>query len=262
MIGSVNATAFIVIYLSLRFTSRYNRRMTRSPKRLFRKLLPAIALAVLAQSSSTQAPGVRFQRVEQPYVDAQMFMGSVLVAKDGKIIFSKSYGMAALEWNVPNSPNSILQRHFVGSGGEYRLARFFLIRQVEHIFYAMVFLSLAAAAGKAIDTSLDALREFLRIEPLLHGGKCARVRLDLETNTLFLVRLAEHVDVLANVGEHTFLAVGNDKLHLSHSIEKERDETRVKCLDVLGIERRHRNGLGELFLQQSLSRRIDDVDLV
>src|SRR5882762_9555049 len=90
----------------------------------------------------------------------------------------------------------------------------------------------------------------------------ARVRLDLETNTLFLVRLAEHVDVLANVGEHTFLAVGNDELHLSHGIEKESDETKVKCLDVLGIERGHRNGLGELFLQQSLSRRIDDVDLV
>ena len=54
------------------------------------------------------------------------------------------------------------------------------------------------------------LREFLRSEPLLRGGKGARVRLDLETNTLFLVRLAEHVDVLANVGEHTFLVVGND----------------------------------------------------
>src|SRR5260370_1786136 len=105
------------------------------------------------------------------------------------------------------------------------------------------------------------LREFLRSEPLLQGGKGARLRLDLETNTLFLVRLAEHVDVLANVGEHTFLAVGNDELHLSHGIEKESDETRVKGLDVLRIQRGHRNGLGELFLQQSLSRRIDDADL-
>jgi CubicO group peptidase (beta-lactamase class C family) len=44
--------------------------------------------------SSAQAPGDRLQRVVQPYVDAQMFMGSVLVAENGKIIFSKSYGMA------------------------------------------------------------------------------------------------------------------------------------------------------------------------
>jgi len=42
----------------------------------------------------------------QPYVDAQMFMGSVLVAEDGKVIFSKSYGTADLEWKVPNSPTT------------------------------------------------------------------------------------------------------------------------------------------------------------
>src|SRR6266403_250612 len=78
--------------------------MMRSPKRLFRRLLLATALALLGHSSSAQAPGDRLQRVVQPYVDAQMFMGSVLVAEDGKIIFSKSYGMADLEWSVPNSP--------------------------------------------------------------------------------------------------------------------------------------------------------------
>jgi CubicO group peptidase (beta-lactamase class C family) len=78
----------------------------RPPRQLFRGLLLALAFAVLAHSSSAQAPGLRFQRVVQPYVDAQMFMGSVLVAKDGKIIFSKSYGMADLEWSVPNSPTT------------------------------------------------------------------------------------------------------------------------------------------------------------
>src|SRR5215813_8633704 len=76
----------------------------RLPKRLFRRLLLAIALPMLACDSSAQVPGERLGRVVQPYVDAQMFMGSVLVAKDGKILFSKSYGMADLEWNVPNSP--------------------------------------------------------------------------------------------------------------------------------------------------------------
>jgi CubicO group peptidase (beta-lactamase class C family) len=80
--------------------------MMRLPKRAFRTLLPAIALALLAHISSAQEPGDRWQRVVQPYVDAQMFMGSVLVAKGGKVVFSKSYGMADLEWGVPNSPTT------------------------------------------------------------------------------------------------------------------------------------------------------------
>ena len=71
-----------------------------------RMALPAIVLALLAQTSNAQAPANRFRQVVQPYVDAQMFMGSVLVAKDGKAVFSQSYGMADLEWSVPNSPTT------------------------------------------------------------------------------------------------------------------------------------------------------------
>src|ERR1039458_8040705 len=106
------------------------------------------------------------------------------------------------------------------------------------------------------------LREFLRSEPSLQGGNGVGGRLYLDTNTLFLVRFAEHVDILTDIGEHAFLAVGNDELHLSHAIEEETDDTGVKCLDVLGVQRGHRNGLGELFLQQCLLRNIDGVDLV
>jgi CubicO group peptidase (beta-lactamase class C family) len=81
-------------------------RMTRLPKRAFRRALATIVLAILAHASNAQAPVDRFQQVVQPYVDTQMFMGSVLVAKDGKAVFSKSYGMADLEWSVPNSPTT------------------------------------------------------------------------------------------------------------------------------------------------------------
>ena len=71
-------------------------------KRSFRHVVFAVVLTVLAGPSSAQTPE-RFNQVIQPYADAQMFMGSVLVAKNEKVIFSKSYGMADLEWNVPNS---------------------------------------------------------------------------------------------------------------------------------------------------------------
>jgi CubicO group peptidase (beta-lactamase class C family) len=80
--------------------------MKRLRNRTFWIPISAITLAILAHSSRAQAPADRLQRVVQPYVDAQVFMGSVLVAKEGKIIFSKGYGMADLEWNVPNSPNT------------------------------------------------------------------------------------------------------------------------------------------------------------
>ena len=79
--------------------------MARLPQRSLRSVLLTIAIVALAHASSGQTPD-RFQQVVQPYVDAQMFMGSVLVAKDGKVIFSNSYGMADLEWNVPNSPTT------------------------------------------------------------------------------------------------------------------------------------------------------------
>jgi CubicO group peptidase (beta-lactamase class C family) len=66
----------------------------------------AIALTLLVNPCSAQEQGDRWSRVVQPYVDAQMFMGSVLVAKNGKVVFSSSYGKADLEWGVPNSPTT------------------------------------------------------------------------------------------------------------------------------------------------------------
>jgi CubicO group peptidase (beta-lactamase class C family) len=72
----------------------------------FRAAVQATVLALLANPCSAQALRDEMQRIVQPYVDAQMFMGGVLVAKNGRIIFSKSYGMADLELNVPHSPTT------------------------------------------------------------------------------------------------------------------------------------------------------------
>lgn len=80
----------------------YTRLMKLPSKGFFHRVVLTLVLPLLVYASSAQTPD-RFHQVVQPYADAQMFMGSVLVAKDGKIIFSKGYGMADLEWNVPNS---------------------------------------------------------------------------------------------------------------------------------------------------------------
>ena len=85
-----------------RYVNVYTYPMKLPLKGFFHRVSPTIILAVLISASSAQTSD-RFHKVVQPYVDAQMFMGSVLVAKNEKIIFSKGYGMADLEWNVPNS---------------------------------------------------------------------------------------------------------------------------------------------------------------
>jgi CubicO group peptidase (beta-lactamase class C family) len=48
----------------------------------------------------------RMDQIVQSYVDAKQFMGSVLIARGDAILFNKSYGMANLEWNVPNTPTT------------------------------------------------------------------------------------------------------------------------------------------------------------
>ena len=40
------------------------------------------------------------------YVDNGEFNGSVLVVENGKVIFKKGYGLANMEWNIPNTPDT------------------------------------------------------------------------------------------------------------------------------------------------------------
>jgi CubicO group peptidase (beta-lactamase class C family) len=75
-------------------------------RKSLRVALAMVVLAGWAQEANAQAPPQAFQKLMQPYVDAKMFMGSVLVASRGKIIFNNGYGMADLEWSIPNSPTT------------------------------------------------------------------------------------------------------------------------------------------------------------
>jgi CubicO group peptidase (beta-lactamase class C family) len=47
----------------------------------------------------------RMEQIIQSYVPKQ-FMGTVLVAEDGKILLDKGYGFANLEWEIPNTPTT------------------------------------------------------------------------------------------------------------------------------------------------------------
>jgi CubicO group peptidase (beta-lactamase class C family) len=68
---------------------------------LFRlALLAALASSCLAQDAA------RMDQIVQSYVTSEHFTGTVLVARGAQVVFSKGYGSANLEWNIPNSPNT------------------------------------------------------------------------------------------------------------------------------------------------------------
>ena len=66
-----------------------------------------IAILLLSASACLAQDNVsRMEQVVQSYVDSKQFMGAALVARDGKVLLSKGYGFANLEWGVANSPAS------------------------------------------------------------------------------------------------------------------------------------------------------------
>ena len=71
-------------------------------RRFFAALLVGSCLALVhAQDFAAKA-----DRLVATYVEQNKFSGSVLVARDGKPIFRKSYGFADREWDIPNTPGT------------------------------------------------------------------------------------------------------------------------------------------------------------
>ena len=69
---------------------------------MFRRFVLFISILVLAHAQDVS----RMDQIVQSYVSAKTFMGTVLVARGGDVLFSKGYGMANLEWDIPNSPST------------------------------------------------------------------------------------------------------------------------------------------------------------
>lgn len=69
-------------------------------------LLAAVVAFVLSASSVFAQDVARMEQIVQSYVTAGTFMGTVLVARDGNVVLDKAYGMANLELDVPNTPDT------------------------------------------------------------------------------------------------------------------------------------------------------------
>jgi CubicO group peptidase (beta-lactamase class C family) len=68
----------------------------------FQRFVLFISIVAVSRAQDT----ARMDQIVQSYVSAKTFMGTVLVARGGEVLLSKGYGMANLEWEIPNSPST------------------------------------------------------------------------------------------------------------------------------------------------------------
>ena len=68
------------------------------------KTLRRALLLVFVASTCFAQNAQRMDEVVQTYVRDKTFMGAVLVARGDEVIFSRGYGSANLEWDIPNTP--------------------------------------------------------------------------------------------------------------------------------------------------------------
>nr|HMS43654.1 serine hydrolase domain-containing protein [Pyrinomonadaceae bacterium] len=76
--------------------------------------IPLVVLCLFAfQSASAQNSTRQITAKVDEYmksaVEIERFSGSILIARDGKPIVSKSYGMANVELDVPNTPKTVFR---------------------------------------------------------------------------------------------------------------------------------------------------------
>src|SRR5262245_11481458 len=78
-------------------------------KILTARLVVLTALSLFAIVSALAQESAPIASKLDEYLSAaakQGFTGSALVARDGKVIFGKGYGMANIEWDIPNTPQT------------------------------------------------------------------------------------------------------------------------------------------------------------
>ena len=77
------------------------------------------AIGVIAQTPNNQSPTLpsrelasKARKIVEAYSNLNRFSGSVLVAKDGQVVFAKGYGLSNIELRVPNTTRT---RFHIGS---------------------------------------------------------------------------------------------------------------------------------------------------
>lgn len=68
--------------------------------------LPFLFLLILATPILAQDKAAKIDQLISTYHDYGQFNGAVLVAQNGEILFKKGYGLAHMEWDIPNEADT------------------------------------------------------------------------------------------------------------------------------------------------------------
>jgi len=119
-------------------------------KKLLSIILIILLIGLTYQYSTPSIPA-RIDKLVSEYVINHNFMGSILVADKGKVIFAKGYGLANVKQNVLNSPQTK-----------------FLIGSITKQFTAMLVMQLVEKGKLKLDNTIS---EFLPYFPRNTGDK-------------------------------------------------------------------------------------------
>ncbi|MDH4271095.1 MAG: serine hydrolase [Candidatus Aminicenantes bacterium] len=81
--------------------------MRRKPHFIWRPAFMAVlVLSALSSLVTAQDKAGKIDGLMKVYYDYGQFNGTVLVAENGKILYKKGFGLADMEWNIPNKPDT------------------------------------------------------------------------------------------------------------------------------------------------------------
>jgi CubicO group peptidase (beta-lactamase class C family) len=78
----------------------------RTHRRFIGVALLVVAMACVRDLAAQNGVAAKLDAYMSALASAQRFSGAVLVARDGKVVLAKGYGMANYEWDVPNTPST------------------------------------------------------------------------------------------------------------------------------------------------------------
>ncbi|GAB3900171.1 hypothetical protein GCM10028803_22560 [Larkinella knui] len=74
--------------------------------RFTKQIFGLFVAILLAQGAYAQTKAEKIDALMRQYSENKQFNGTVLVAENGKVIVKKGYGLANMEWNIPNTPDT------------------------------------------------------------------------------------------------------------------------------------------------------------